>query len=117
MARRSGRSEPRSDRWRFTSRVAANRLMQCFFASDLHGRLNRYGKLFAAIGSEMPDAAFLGGDLLPHGFADPDDFIESTLARSMRALRESLGERFPRVFLILGNDDPRSAETCIRRLQ
>jgi len=38
---------------------------RCFFATDLHGHVDRYEKLFACIIEERPAAVFLGGDLLP----------------------------------------------------
>ncbi len=92
----------------------------CFFVSDLHGRLDRYGKLFAAIARERPDALFLGGDLLPHpamalGGHGParHDFIQDELVAGFDSLRERLGDAYPRVFLILGNDDARVEEDAI----
>jgi Icc-related predicted phosphoesterase len=92
----------------------------CFFVSDLHGRLDRYRKLFAAVASERPEAVFLGGDLLPHpmmatGSTGParHDFIQDELVAGFAALRERLGEAYPRVFLILGNDDARFEERAI----
>ena len=54
----------------------------CLFASDLHGKITRYSRLFETIESERPAAVFLGGDLLPgplaelaHPSADHADFI------------------------------------------
>ncbi len=92
----------------------------CFFASDLHGHEERYEKLFVAIGEEKPAAVFLGGDLLPHAAASlravaqgRHDFIRDYLAAGFGSLRESMGEAYPRVFLILGNDDPRVEEEAI----
>jgi Icc-related predicted phosphoesterase len=92
----------------------------CFFASDLHGMTDRYGKLFRAIQCERPVAVFLGGDLLPSGFiaaisADPsrDDFVSGVLEGGLAALRATLGPAYPRVFLILGNDDLRLEEAAI----
>ena len=89
----------------------------CFFATDLHGRPGRYRRLFTAIADEAPAAVFLGGDLLP-AFGHPDEgpaegFIEDVLAAGFRGVRDELGERAPRVFLILGNDDPRREETAL----
>lgn len=92
----------------------------CFFVSDLHGRIDRYRKLFSAIEMEEPAVVFLGGDLLPP-FLDSlrreastgADFVEGFLAREFGNLRSILKERYPSVFLILGNDDPRSEEESI----
>jgi Icc-related predicted phosphoesterase len=87
---------------------------RCFFATDLHGREARYESLFGAIAGERPDAVFLGGDLLPHGYlrrrkGRPVDLLVS----SFRDLRRELGEAYPQVFLILGNDDPRVEEGMV----
>ncbi len=94
--------------------------MNCFFVSDLHGHQHRYDQLFSAIGSERPDAVFFGGDLLPGAhraiaaqFPVVDDFVEDYLAAQLRRLAERLGEAYPRVFLILGNDDPRRVEASL----
>ena len=95
----------------------------CLFVSDLHGRVDRYRKLFAAIEAERPAAVFLGGDLLPSGlFAaiglpEGEQFIRDFLARELDRLRRALGSAYPRVFLILGNDDARGEEPAIRDLE
>lgn len=84
----------------------------CFFASDLHGRPDRYDKLIAAIAREGPAAVFLGGDLLPHAVASPD-FLEDFLVPRLEQLRARLGAASPRVFVILGNDDARAEEQAV----
>lgn len=89
----------------------------CFFATDLHGHVERYEKLFALMEAERPEAVFLGGDLLP-GLSyylkqtEPGrvDFVNAYLVPALEQVRQTLGERYPVVFLILGNDDPRSDE-------
>ena len=79
----------------------------CFFASDLHGSPHRYAALFERLADETPAALFLGGDLAPHIMtAGADDFLAETLGGGLRDLRDRLGDRAPRVFTILGNDDP-----------
>lgn len=92
----------------------------CFFASDLHGHVDRYQKLFAAIADERPAAVFLGGDLLPSGFGfvaslDPAhlDFVNGFLAPALDRLRQELADAYPDVFVILGNDDPRIEEAAM----
>lgn len=85
----------------------------CFFVSDLHGSVDRYSKLFAAIREEKPRAVFLGGDLLPHHWAEQlgdGEFIEEVLAAGFVSVKEELAEAAPRVFVILGNDDDRASE-------
>lgn len=91
--------------------------MLCFFVSDLHGHRHRYDALFNRIAAERPDAVFLGGDLLPaHArsagrlYPEVTDFIGEYFAAKLALLREQLGEQYPNVFLILGNDDPRVEE-------
>ncbi len=85
----------------------------CFFASDLHGRPDRYDKLIKAIAREGPAAVFLGGDLLPHAMTSPT-FLEDDVVPRLEELRARLGEAYPRVFVILGNDDARMEEEAVR---
>ena len=90
-------------------------MTRCFFVSDLHGREARYAALAAAVRQEAPSAVFLGGDLLPH--AARGGFVDATLVPLFEALREDLADRYPRVLLILGNDDPRCEEDAILAAQ
>ena len=90
---------------------------QCFFVSDLHGSPDRYAKLFDVIRRDRPGAVFLGGDLFPSSFparqapaGAPGDFLEGVLVAGFQRLRAAMHARYPRVFLILGNDDPRVRE-------
>jgi Icc-related predicted phosphoesterase len=94
---------------------------QCLLASDLHGRIDRYEKLFRVIETTQPSAVFLGGDLLPSVFlvnssAETEDFVSGFLASQLRTLRERLGRQSPRVFAILGNDDARFEEAACKAL-
>ena len=62
----------------------------------------------------------MGGDLLPHGwpargaldFAH-QDFVTDFLARNLLVLRRELADDYPRVFLIMGNDDARVEEAAV----
>jgi uncharacterized protein len=95
-------------------------MLPCLFASDLHGRLSRYEALLSAARRERPAAIFLGGDLLPHPGAHDfagDDFIREFLAPSFDALAHDLGQARPRIFLIMGNDDPRCEEEALLEAQ
>lgn len=92
----------------------------CFFVSDLHGHIDRYQKLFQAIRDEWPEIVFLGGDILPSAsllFSSLDfdhvDFINRYLLKKVIELREELENKFPRIFIILGNDDGRFVEAGI----
>ncbi len=89
---------------------------RCLFVSDLHGREHRYGRLLDVIEQESPEAVFLGGDLLPSPFRAVSgervaaNFVADLFAPRLRHLRDVLGRRYPQIFLIMGNDDPRSEE-------
>jgi Icc-related predicted phosphoesterase len=92
-------------------------MVPCFFASDLHGRINRYEALFGAIQEDQPAGVFLGGDLLPSGFGSLavgkggyGDFLSEYLVPRFEDLRSTMGPAYPDVCLILGNDDPRIDE-------
>jgi Icc-related predicted phosphoesterase len=96
-------------------------MSEWFFVSDLHGHVDRYEKLFDAIGNEGPAAVLLGGDLFPSGFGAAasleiphDDFVMDFLAPRLEALRDRLGTAYPRVLLIFGNDDRRCEEPAVR---
>jgi len=83
-------------------------MKQCFFISDLHGHIDRYEKLIKEIREHQPELVFFGGDLLPHGMKRnlKDDFTDSYLFSKFNNLMEEMGDDYPRVYLILGNDDP-----------
>ncbi|MGD9344523.1 MAG: metallophosphoesterase [Candidatus Aminicenantes bacterium] len=94
--------------------------MDCFFVSDLHGSFDRFQKLFDIIRKDLPQAVFIGGDILPgehHLLTDSleegNNFIEHFLVNKFVDLKGELKDTFPRIFLILGNDDSRSEEKKI----
>ena len=88
--------------------------MNCFFVSDLHGQISCYESLFTRIREEKPIGVFLGGDLFPHFAAQNEgDFLDDFLAKGFLKLMENLGQDYPRVFLIPGNDD---SKTCQKDL-
>lgn len=89
----------------------------CFFATDLHGKVERYNKLFSRILSEEPEAVFLGGDLLPSGLLALtsnetviNNFVKDFLMAEFLKLKKKMGNKYPHVFLILGNDDSKINE-------
>jgi Icc-related predicted phosphoesterase len=87
--------------------------VRAFFATDLHGQLDRYRKLLQAVESERPEAVFLGGDLLPHRWSTSlagGDFIDEFLKPQVAELRARMGPGFPAICVILGNDDDRISE-------
>jgi Icc-related predicted phosphoesterase len=98
-------------------------VIPCYFAADLHGRIDRYEKLFDVMAEAPPAALFLGGDLLPSAFiprpaGDPrhGDFMNEFLGAELERLRNRLGERYPAIFVILGNDDGRFEEAAVLEL-
>ncbi|MGM0485030.1 MAG: metallophosphoesterase family protein [Candidatus Krumholzibacteriota bacterium] len=89
---------------------------RAFFVSDLHGKVPRYEKLFQAIEDEKPGAVFIGGDILPH--LDPprfsgERFMKGYFIRELEKLKDKLGSSYPRVFVILGNDDGKHDEALL----
>lgn len=95
-------------------------MTRCIFVSDLHGLSERYLKLYKVIEEECPAAVFMGGDILPSGMYHryqledmTGDFIWDFLRARLKNLRDKLKEQYPRIFVILGNDDPRTHEADI----
>lgn len=92
--------------------------MDCFFVSDLHGKLNRYYALQKHILLHKPKIVFIGGDILPHAFltlkdekyGEINDFINDFLIPLFQDIRSELKENYPDIFIIMGNDDPRIEE-------
>jgi Icc-related predicted phosphoesterase len=94
----------------------------CVFVSDLHGRPERYQKLFALIAEERPQAVFLGGDLIQcavqaGGQSDGTGAVDDVLARGFQRLRRDLVSNYPDVFVIMGNDDLRALEPRLIELE
>jgi Icc-related predicted phosphoesterase len=94
-------------------------MTKCLFATDLHGRVDRYEKLFAAIERKTPRAVFLGGDLLPHALVSvgQGDFLDDVVAPGLEKLSARLGRRFPVIYAILGNDDGRYEEAAVEAIE
>jgi Icc-related predicted phosphoesterase len=91
--------------------------MIAYFISDLHGKFEKYLKLFEHIKSGKPDLVLFGGDLFPHhslrrhkDFEHIRDFLHDFLIAEMISLRSEMQSHYPRVFLIPGNDDARIEE-------
>jgi Icc-related predicted phosphoesterase len=90
---------------------------RCLFASDLHGRPDRYVKLLRRVEEEPPAALLLGGDLLPARGLGGGDFLLDWLGPRLEGARARLGGSYPRVLAIFGNDDPRAEERSLARLE
>jgi len=68
--------------------------LNCIFASDLHGKIKRYGSLFNILLNEIPDAVFLGGDLLPNQFtldSSMNEFIEDKIFSNIERIINEIG--------------------------
>ncbi len=88
-------------------------MSDCFFVSDLHGSQSRCEKLFLLLQDNPPTTLFIGGDILPSGFSlvqqsavEYNNFLIDYFLSRLARLRDALTDRYPRVFVILGNDDP-----------
>jgi Icc-related predicted phosphoesterase len=95
-------------------------MTRCFFVSDLHGNTGHYQNLLRIIGKEIPQAVFLGGDLLPSGLSlrssegfSCGDFVEEYLVKEFLLLRQQMKDAYPRIFVIMGNDDVRCFESSV----
>lgn len=94
-------------------------MANCFFVSDLHGKPHRYERLFDAIVAEIPSAVFIGGDLFPHMAGHegvPSDFLGEYLGPLLEKTRQQLKDRYPTVFVIMGNDDTRAEEPAVEAM-
>ncbi len=95
-------------------------MIRCFFVADLHGHVSRYEKLFDAIEKQKPQVVFIGGDILPglniNEIYD-GDFIEVFLCSRLENLKFKLKNNYPRIFVIMGNDDPRIEEPKLKKLE
>lgn len=93
---------------------------EALYVSDLHGKRDRYLKLFDFLLNNPPEVLLIGGDLLEPFMQNTDsagpgehDFINKFLAFNLNRIREQLNERYPLTLLIMGNDDPRYFESAL----
>jgi Icc-related predicted phosphoesterase len=93
--------------------------MKSFFVTDLHGNVSAFRTLFRLISEERPGLVFIGGDLLSGGFlkgaVHNGDVLNQIIAEGLQAVRDELQDAYPHVFIIMGNDDPRSEEPILRK--
>ncbi len=95
-------------------------MIKCFFVTDLHGHEDRYLSLFEAIKEEKPLIVFIGGDILLSGVAysksrynSNKDLLHRFMIPSFEFLKYKMGESYPAVYVIMGNDDARTEESTI----
>ena len=95
-------------------------MTDCIFVSDLHGDVERCRKLICAIEDGRPAAVFIGGDSLPWLSAgtsampsEDGSAVERLLGSGLLELRDRMRASYPRIFIIMGNDDARSFEPLL----
>lgn len=96
--------------------------LKCLFASDLHGNKLKYEKLFTYIEKTRPNALFLGGDLSsPVRNIDKntgkDSLFSLLIYNKLQYLKDLLKDKYPDIFIILGNDDSRLLEDEVLNLE
>ncbi|MBZ0266444.1 metallophosphoesterase [bacterium] len=92
----------------------------CYFISDLHGRTDRFQKLFKLLIKKPPEILFFGGDIMPSGLFSKmtvdighKDFLNGFLAPALAQLRDQLKQNYPEIYIILGNDDGKYPESSM----
>jgi len=100
-------------------KIAIGDTLECIFTSDLHGDRKKYERLFEFIQKERPDGVFIGGDILPSALkknTDVENFLKNFLKQQLEIVDESLEDRV-RIFMIMGNDDPRAYEKILKDIE
>lgn len=83
--------------------------VRCVFVTDMHGHKDRYEAFFKIVEREHPDAALMGGDLLPNAYISEKE-ARSFINYMLKGIRGSRSNAHTRFYVILGNDDPRVFE-------
>jgi uncharacterized protein len=94
--------------------------MLCFFVSDLHGKISRYKSLFKVIKENEPEVVLIGGDILSlhynylkNNIPGIEDLLLDYIIPKFKDLKSLMCDKYPKVFIILGNDDLRINENII----
>ena len=93
--------------------------MDCIFVSDLHGKKDRYRKLFEIINERKPDSVLIGGDLLPLDIrlkSKVKQFFENNLFKKIRDIKSESKKKID-FYIIMGNDDPKIYEKYLLEAQ
>ena len=93
--------------------------LECIFTSDLHGDKKKYEKLFDFIQKKRPDGVFIGGDILPSVSGrntDVKPFLKNFLKKKLENVKKSFTDQL-RIFMIMGNDDPRAYERVLKEME
>lgn len=98
-------------------------MTNCLFVTDLHGRSSRFMSLFKSVKEFLPDVVLIGGDIFPNAYISKvesavhgNDFLEDFFAANLRELKSELGDKYPVILLILGNDDAGNEEDEIIKI-
>ncbi len=90
--------------------------MKCLFVSDIHGNKNKINNLFTIIEKEKPDGVFIGGDIFPNYFSeDIERFFKQYYIKKIKYIIDK-GLK-SKIFMILGNDDPKIYEYLLIRAE
>lgn len=98
-------------------------MIKCIFSTDLHGNKNKFENFFSFIIGNKPDIVFLGGDILPSGislFSGKDvntQFITEYFREKLLDIKNKLENNYPKIFVIMGNDDPKIYEEEFIKLE
>ncbi len=86
--------------------------MKAIYVTDLHGRTKLFNLLMEYILKEKPEVLFIGGDIFPGGRGlmaalnyECEDFVNEFLVEWCNHLKTELTNQYPKIFLIMGNDD------------
>ncbi|MCK5077365.1 MAG: metallophosphoesterase [Calditrichia bacterium] len=90
--------------------------MLCFFVTDLHGKKKRFIKLLKTVSEKKPELLFIGGDIFPSYLfqtVTQEEFLNDFILAGLEKLKKEMSGNYPRVFVILGNDDGKLIENEI----
>lgn len=104
--------------------TSPSRRFKVIYTSDVHGNTEQYQKLFNKAKEEAADAVIIGGDIAPkdprHRTPEAQrDYVESILAPLIARFNDEnrAKHRECTVFLMPGNDDFKSTQELLRKLE
>lgn len=94
-------------------------MIKSLFTSDLHGSILKYEFLFEQILKQKPEAVFICGDLTgitTNNSIISGNFYSDFLEINLKKIRNKMKRKYPQIFVILGNDDPKIQENELIKL-
>ncbi|KQC08698.1 MAG: hypothetical protein APR54_04320 [Candidatus Cloacimonas sp. SDB] len=95
-------------------------MIKSLFISDLHGSIKKYDCLFQKILEYQPHAVFIAGDLLgsssyssANSLPGVNDILYDYIVVQLQKIKLELAENYPKIFVILGNDDSKLHEAAM----